>query len=311
MIKLLEQSAYKRSEIKATLNSTFEELGGLEKLLKGHKKVLLKPNFVMPEEPEGCSTTHPDFYMSIAEILLEAGYEVGIGESPAFGTCKKSLKFHKVYDECVEKGIKVVEFKKNQSYDGIEGDKNYSALTIAKELNDWPAVINVPKLKVHQQFMFTAAAKNLYGCVTGSRKFYRHNLCANDPVRFGKMVIKNAYKVDCLLHISDGINAMHVKGPRGGDPYPLGKIIVADNFFAHDWLFCHLIGLDPLTTPLFKAVSSSDLDVAKKECELILSNDSFKVAENFKQSYYTDISFSPWHLVRSGWRSLKFKLKRA
>ena len=114
MLKLLEQSSYNRQEIKSLLTQTFLELGGLEKLLKGHKKVLLKPNFVMPEEADGCSTTHPDFYMSIAELLLESGCDVGIGESPAFGSCAKSLKFHKVYEECLERGIEVVEFKKNQ-----------------------------------------------------------------------------------------------------------------------------------------------------------------------------------------------------
>jgi uncharacterized protein (DUF362 family) len=311
MLQLLEQTSYDRQEIKAKLSLSFEELGGLSKLLKGHKKVLLKPNFVMPEAAEGCSTTHPDFYMSLAELLLEANYEVGIGESPAFGTCAKSLKFHGVFKECQERGISIVEFKKNQVFSGVEGDTHYGQLTIAAELNDWPAVINVPKLKVHQQFMFTGATKNLYGCVTGSRKFFRHNLCANDPVRFAKMVIANAEKVDCCLHIADGINAMHVKGPRGGKPYPLGKIIVADNFLSHDWLFSHLIGLDPLTTPLFKAVSSEDLAFVKNECLEHLDHVDFKAAENFIQSYSTAISFSPWHIVRSTWRSLKFKFKRA
>ena len=311
MLKLLEQSSYDQASIKASLKSTFDENGGLGVLLQGHSKVLLKPNFVMPESAAGCSTTHPDFYMSVAEILLEAGYTVGIGESPAFGSCTKSLKFHKVYDECLEKGIHVVEFKRNQEYQGVDGDKSYGQLTVAAELQDWPAIINLPKLKVHQQFMFTGAAKNLYGCVTGSRKFYRHNLCANDKVRFAKMILKNADKVGCVLHLGDGIQAMHVKGPRGGDPYPLGRVIVADNYLAHDWLFCHLIDMDPLTTPLFKAVSDEEMNQVKQCCEETLNSDAFSIASNFKHSYLTDISFTPWHLLRSGWRGLKFKLKRA
>ena len=311
MLKILEQLSYDRSLIKASLKSTFEDHGGLKLLLKGHSKVLLKPNFVMPEAADGCSTTHPDFYMSVAEILLEAGCTVGIGESPAFGTCTKSLKFHKVYEECLERGIHIVEFKKNPQYKGVDGDKNYSQLTVASELQNWPAIINLPKLKVHQQFMFTGAAKNLYGCVTGSRKFYRHNLCANDKVRFARMIIKNADQVDCVLHIGDGIQAMHVKGPRGGDPYPLGKIIVAGDYLSHDWIFCHLIDMDPLTTPLFKAVSLEEINQVKRCCEETLNSNSFSIAPNFKHSYLVDISFSPWHLLRSGWRGFKFKLKRA
>jgi uncharacterized protein (DUF362 family) len=311
MLSLIEQDSYDRGEIKVKLKIVLDEFGGFNKLLKSASKILLKPNFVMPEHQDGCSTTHPDFYMSVAELLLEAGFVVGIGESPAFGSCARSLKFHGVYKECLEKGIEVVEFVKNEKYEGVEGDPSYETLTVASELSSWDAVINLPKLKVHQQFMFTAATKNLYGCVTGRRKFFRHNTCGNDPVRFGKMVLANAKKVACVLHISDGIMAMHVKGPRGGDPYPLGKIIVADNFLSHDWLFCHLIGLDPLKTPLFKAVSEDVIGQVKNECKSLLETPGFAPAPNFVQSYRSAISFSPWHIMRSTWRSLKFKLKRA
>lgn len=310
MIQLLEQKEYNRESIKQNLSAALNELGGLKNVLKGKSKVLLKPNFVVPEAKEGGSTTHPEFYMSVAELLLDNGFKVGIGESPAFGSCKKALKFHGVLDECRQKNIEVVEFNQTESFSG-PSESSWQKLTIAAELQDWDGIINLPKLKVHQQFMFTGASKNLYGCVTGKRKFVRHNLCKNDPTSFAKMIIANAEKAACTLHIGDGIEAMHVKGPRGGEIYPLKKIIISDNFLHHDWLFAHLIGLDPEITPLFKACDKPLLESIKKDCYDVMQSPCFSVAENFIQSYRTDISFSPWHLMRTGWRSMKFKLKRA
>ena len=308
MIKLLNQTTYDRESIKHTLSPVLHEMGLFERLLKGRTKVLLKPNFVVPADRNDASTTHPDFYMAVVELLLDQGFTVGIGESPAFGSCTKALAKHGVADECRARGVAIVEFTANESYIGVADEKHYRELSIACELRDWDAVINLPKLKTHQQFTFTAATKNLYGCVSGKRKFVRHNLCRNDPVRFAKMILANAAKAACVLHIGDGVQAMHITGPRGGAAYPLGKIIVADDFLTHDWLFCRLIGLDPLATPLFQAVPKETRERVRAKCRSIVGATDFQAADDFIHAYLTDISFSPWHIVRSGWRTFKHNL---
>ena len=127
--------------------------------------------------------------MAVADYLIDHGKDVTIAESPAFGSCQMALRFHGVIKECRQKGIKYFTFSKASSFEGVEDSKQFGELTIAKELQDYDGLINLPKLKVHQQFVFTGAAKNLYGCVTGKRKFYRHNVCKNDPVRFAHMII--------------------------------------------------------------------------------------------------------------------------
>ena len=311
MLALYSQEAYERHEIKAHIAAYFTSTGGFAKMFSDKKRVLLKPNFVVPEDPQGGATTHPDFYMAIAEFFLEQGCHVGIGESPAFGSCRKALKFHNVLDECQEKGIEIVEFNKNENYSDPQGEGSYKNLSIARELQNWDALVNLPKLKVHQQFVFSAATKNLYGCVTGSRKFIRHNMCKNDPVRFARMVMANAKKAAAVLHIGDGIEALHVKGPRGGEKYPLGKIIISQDYLSHDWLYCLLTDLDPMKTPLFLTLNKNERQELHALCQPLVEQKEFCVAENFIQSYRTDISFSPWHILRSQWRSLKFKIRRA
>lgn len=307
MLKLLSQIDYNRAAIKQQLAPLLDECS-LQQATADRSSVLLKPNFVMPAPRQDASTTHPEFYMAVAELLLERGFTVGIGESPAFGSCTSALHAHDVLEECRDRNIAVVEFKNTETYRGVADEKHYQTLTIARELNDWDAIINLPKLKVHQQFTFTAATKNLYGCVTGKRKFIRHNVCGNNPVRFARMILANAKKAACILHIGDGIQAMHIKGPRGGAAYPLGKIIVADTYLNHDWLFCHLTGLNPLQTPLFQAIDNYTLNQIQQDCSKIINAVDFYVAVDFIHAELINISFNPWHMVRSGWRTLHHSL---
>lgn len=311
MLKLMSQTDYDRSAIKAALRPTLST--AFAQQLAGKRRVLLKPNFVVPAAKTDPSTTHPDVYMAVAELLLEYNpqLQIGIGESPAFGSCASGLRAHGVLSECRERGIAVVEFKQPERYPGVSGDRAYAELTVAAELAAWDAVINLPKIKTHQQFTFTAASKNLYGCVTGKRKFIRHNRCANDPLRFARMILANAARVGCVLHIADGIEAMHVKGPRGGRSYPLGKLIVADDHLAHDWLVCRLLGLDPRGTPLFRALDGADQADVENTCAASIAAADFQVAEGFIHARLTPISFNPWRMARSGLRSLRYGLARA
>lgn len=301
---------YDRVKIKQALLELFEQ-GQYWGKLSGKKTILLKPNFVIAEAPELCATTHPDFYMTLAELLKEKDFEVSIGESPAFGSCADALKAHGVYQECLDKNIAIVEFKTHEEYEGVQDSKNFDKLTIAAELQNFDAIINLPKLKVHQQFTFTAATKNLYGCVSGKRKVWRHNLCKNNPVEFAKMVIANAEKANALIHIADGIQALHVKGPRNGEPYPLGKIIISDNFLELDLLFLKLINMKPSDTPLFQATSKETFQETEKAIEKLYDSPHFSTVNDFIPSYRTDISFSPLFLIRSAYRSFKFKLQRS
>jgi len=259
VLELLHQDRYDRDAIKRQLDPLILDRH-LVNATSARRRVLLKPNFVVPAPRSDASKTHPEFYLAVAELLLDRGFRVGIGESPAIGSCKSALKAHDAYEECVRLGVDVVEFKGVQDYEGVASERNYGRLTIAEELSSWDTLINLPKLKTHQQFTFTAATKNLYGCVSGKRKFFRHNLCANDPVRFARMILANANRAASSLHIGDGITAMHVKGPRNGKPFALNRIIVAEDHLAHDWLFCLMTGLDPLATPLFMAASCRALN---------------------------------------------------
>lgn len=236
---LAELDHYDRGAIKMAIQNLVDELGGWEHFLADRQHLLLKPNFVVPEKAQGGATTHPDFYMAVAELIQATGRRVTIGESPAFGSAETGVRLHGVTDECKDRNIDVITFKAAKPIAGVPEEKSYAKLSIARELDDFDGLIDLPKLKVHDQLTFTGATKNLFGCVSGKRKFYRHNVCKNDPVRFSRMLLKNAAEASPVLCIGDGIQSMHGKGPRGGAMYPLNRIF--ENPRKHQSLRCSWI----------------------------------------------------------------------
>ena len=296
--------SYNRDEIKSALDSALNDIGGLDKYLNDKTKILIKPNFVVAESHLKGSTTHPDFYMAVAEYLMAHGKQVTIGESPAFGSAQMTCRSHGVYKECKDKGIDIITFKKAESYEGLEDKKQYRNLSIAKELNDFDAMINLPKLKVHQQFVFTGATKNLYGCVTGKRKAYRHFVCENNPQLFARMILANAEMAKPVLNFGDGIMALHKRGPRNGEPYPLHKIILSDSYLEFDWLFCEMIKLDQMQTPLFQVLSDDERDQLKSAIAPLLARMK-RAGDDFQLSEESDIAFSAGRVIKSVWKSIK------
>ncbi|MEM7407363.1 MAG: DUF362 domain-containing protein [Pseudomonadota bacterium] len=300
-------STYERAGLQLCFREMLDGHGGFDALAERGRRVLLKPNFVMPGPADDASTTQPNFYMALAITLQEAGFEVGIGESPAFGSCAGALKAHGVLNECITRGITVVEFARSVPITGVEGSGRYETLSIAAELSEWDSLINVPKLKTHRQFVFTGAIKNLYGCVVGRRKFWRHNQCANDPVRFARMLHANAAALAPTLHIADGISALHVNGPRGGEPYPLNTILYGDDAALLDWYFAAAIGLHPASTPLFQALPSDARAEIRRAFEAQWP--SLEPARDFVHAPLIHISFSPLAVMRSLGRSVRQKLR--
>ncbi len=296
---------YDREAVKQAIRAGVQDCGGFDQLLRDRQTILLKPNFLLAETPDKCSTTHPDVYLAVAELLQDLGKTVTIGDSPAFGSAQGCVKKHGARRECVERGIDVITFKGARPLEGIPGHPYFSQLSIAAELEQYDAVINVPKLKVHCQFAFTGATKNLFGCVAGKRKTYRHFHCGDKIDGFARMILKTAEAVAPVLNIGDGVLALHRNGPRNGEPFPLQTITVSDAYLEHDWYVARRIGLDPASTPLFDVVPEEERELLQQRCQPLFDSPDFSVPQGFEQARLTPIAFTFGRMLRSVWKSIR------
>ena len=274
-VSLIRCSEYEYDLVKDSILKSFENLGGIEKYINKGDKVLLKLNLLMKKKPEDATTTHPTFAKALAEILIEYGAEVIIGDSPG-GPFNTSL-LRGVYKACgIEKIADEVGAKLNYNINSVEM-KNDEGLILKKitaieVLNEVDKVISVSKLKTHGMMMFTGAVKNMFGIVAGLEKAEYHVRMPNND-DFSNALVDICLLSKPVLSFMDGIVGMEGAGPSGGDPRDIGAVIASTSPYHLDVVATSIIKITPNKVPTIKRSIERGLCKGNLE-DIILKGDN-------------------------------------
>ena len=251
-VSVVKCTDYSKEDIRSAVDKTFSFFGGIENIIKKGSKMLLKPNFLKESSPRKCIITHPTVIEAVAEAVLEAGATPIIGDSPAFGSIAK-VASRIGLDKFAEKhGIDIIELDKPRKVSINCGGQDFS-LTVSGKALDVDAIINLPKLKVHVQVLFTAGVKNLYGCVSGKQKVWRHLQSKNNLEWYTDMLIANYQLVKPVFTIVDAVTAMEEKGPTGGKPKDVSLLVGGIDIIAVDRVAAEVLSVPPEDVPILRA----------------------------------------------------------
>ena len=303
---ILEDSITKISNI-------FIEFGGINNFFKYGQKVMLKPNLIMGDHFSLGSVTHPKILEALIVLLRSEGVKVFIGDSPAFGDIYSVTKAAGYSDIIKKYNISLVQFKANrniyrnfdkknellQKLNFIDKAKVKFLSSISSSVNDFDVIVNVPKLKVHDQMTLTCAVKNLYGLIAGKSKVIRHLLVNNDMELFSLFILQILNRSLPELTIVDAIDTLEQKGPRGGVVTKRGMLFAGTSSLAVDVVIASMIGIEISKVPLLlyankyelKDSSIAEIDFINKD-KLVL--DDFKLSEEL-----IPISFSLFRVIKS------------
>ncbi|TCO75192.1 uncharacterized protein (DUF362 family) [Marinisporobacter balticus] len=279
VVSLIECRTYDYDVVKVSMEKSFENLGGISKFIDKGDKVLLKLNLLMKKKPEDATTTHPIFAKALAEILINYGAEVVIGDSPG-GPFNMSL-LRGVYKACgIEAIAEEVGAKLNDNTNTIE-IKNQEGLILKKIkaieiLKQVDKVISVSKLKTHGMMMFTGAVKNMFGVVGGLEKAEYHVRMPNND-DFSNALVDICLASKPILSFMDGIVGMEGAGPSGGEPREIGAVIASSSPYHLDVVATKIIGLEPTKVPTIKRCVERGLCEGDLE-DILLRGDNI---ENF------------------------------
>ncbi|MDX2469674.1 MAG: DUF362 domain-containing protein [SAR324 cluster bacterium] len=297
-----KQSSYEIESLKTRVQEGIILLGGWEKILNEKSSILLKPNLVSSGPASQMHTTHPHIIIAVAQLLLDHGYKVGVADSPGTGSAEHHLNQIGALDPLQNLGVDCFSFTSGRLIKSV--DPRYKGLNMAKELDQWEGLINLPKLKSHQQTLFTGATKNLFGCLAGKRKAWAHMQSKDELPSFMKMILTFANEIHPDLHIADGVVALHDGGPIHGKPFELGSLLLSQDFLELDLTFCKLIGLDPKDTPLFKVIEPYATAIPDPK----ILGDELKKVTGFILPELTSIRFNPLQMLRSLLKALVAKV---
>jgi len=248
---------YERSEVEAAVheiiygNAINANVKGvrLASLLKPGMKVLVKPNLLVGDIPAKGITTHPEVVRAVLKELLNLGVQPIVGDSPGFGNPVKVAEKAGIAAVCRELGVKLAAFTEVIEVKTASSAKIMTGFSLAKEVVEADAVLNLPKMKTHGMARLTGCVKNLYGCIVGVRKAELHYRLQKTEM-FMEMLIDLAETVRPVFNIVDAVMAMEGPGPRNGNLRPVGLIMGGRDPFAVDTVIGHIMGLQTKEIPV-------------------------------------------------------------
>lgn len=241
IVSCVKCSSYEINSLRLKVKEAVMLAGGFPGKIQKGSKVLLKPNMLTAKEPELAVTTHCEFVRAVIQELKELGAVVTVGDSPA-GTHEWDKLWTKtgLKQVCQDEEVTLMPFENTRIVNFKDGIKEIK-LPVLKELEDFDAVISLPKLKTHILTKITASVKNSYGLIVGHAKSHFHTLYPSPrkmSVFIGKLY--GLLKPDFV--IMDAILGMDGDGPNSGKPMKSGLIFAGADGVSVDSCACAVYG---------------------------------------------------------------------
>ncbi len=239
-VSVVKCDSYEPVLVEQAIKNTLNLLGGITCFVKPGSRVLVKPNLLMPKQPEYGITTHPEVVRAVIHLLKEINCKIIVGDGPSVWG-KYIENVDEVYNitgikkVCHDEAVELINFDKRRMRDKFP-------LTVALDECDY--LINLPKFKTHEFTLITGSIKNLFGLVSGTYKTELHKNYF-EPSEFAKMLVDIYQEVKPALTIIDGILAMEGDGPAtSGKTRQLNLLLGSSDCVALDTVMAKIMGIE-------------------------------------------------------------------
>jgi uncharacterized protein (DUF362 family) len=236
---------YEQVNVSTAVNRILDAYGGASAILGDGKKVLVKPNLLVPRKPEGAATTHPAVIEAVCTAFIKAGAEVSIIDSTGGPHTKMVLKL--LYGKsgmktaASQSGAKLSFDTSGKTVKNPEG-KIITKFNMLSPVHDADLVISVAKAKTHGFMTMTGCVKNLFGCIPGMGKPRLHRKYSKRE-DFAAMLVDVCSCIKPGFSILDAVYGMEGAGPASGDPKHIGVMMGGESPYAVDLAQCYMMGL--------------------------------------------------------------------
>ena len=289
---------YSEGAVREAIARQFELLGGIERFVKRGDSVLLKPNFIAPRAPEqNPAQTHPAVIIETAKLLKKRGAKPFVGDSPAWTNARSCAAALGLIESLSELDVPVRQLDRPQQCVLSRSGVKVRISSVALEAD---MIINLPKLKAHQQLVTTFAVKNMFGCVSGKQKALWHFLKGKSRDEFCELLLEICGLLKPSVTIVDGVVAMEGQGPIRGTARDLGWLIGGTDPVAVELICCELIGKKPSEMPMIEAARRVDSGCVDRN-QITTAGDDIAGAActDFRLAEPAPVRFSLPHVVRS------------
>ena len=296
--------SYNDQEVRKAVEACLAPLGGLESVVSGGDRVLVKLNLLSAKSPEAAVTTHPAIVKATVELVQELGAIPVLGDSPGGGSTAASYKalLEKTGIQAVidKTGCEIVRFDEAKREVAPAKAKTFKKLTLAKAVTEADVIIRLPKLKTHTLTYYTGAVKLLYGYIPGLFKTEYHLHTANDINLFADLLLDIHETYPPALTLMDAIVGMEGAGPSNGKPRKIGLVLSSKSCTALDYVAATIAGFDPMSVPTVRLAQERRVGPARLEGVRIYGERVQPlVVEDFEKTLTALLSRAPPFLINT------------
>lgn len=296
--------SYNDQEVRKAVEACLAPLGGLESVVSGGDRVLVKLNLLSAKSPEAAVTTHPAIVKATVELVQELGAIPVLGDSPGGGSTAASYKalLEKTGIQAVidKTGCEIVRFDEAKREVAPAKAKTFKKLTLAKAVTEADVIIGLPKLKTHTLTYYTGAVKLLYGYIPGLFKTEYHLHTANDINLFADLLLDIHETYPPALTLMDAIVGMEGAGPSNGKPRKIGLVLSSKSCTALDYVAVTIAGFDPMSVPTVRLAQERRVGPARLEDVRIYGERVQPlVVEDFEKTLTASLSRAPPFLINT------------
>lgn len=291
-VSVVPCKTYEPAEVRTALLQALEPVGGFDFLHPG-MTVALKANLVSARKAETAATTHPVILAELTRLLVQRGAKVVLGDSP--GGLFTAAALRHIYDVT---GMREAESAGAELNENTQEDRiSFPEALVAKTFSctDWllkaDVIIDVCKLKTHGMMGMSAAAKNMFGAIPGTKKPEYHFRFPN-AADFSDMIVDLDEYLKPVLCIADAVVGMEGNGPTQGTPRLIGALLASRSPHKLDLACAEILGMRPEEVPTLGAARKRGLIPASaSQLSVFGSLSDFRVSDFEKAGALNDLTF--------------------
>jgi uncharacterized protein (DUF362 family)/ferredoxin len=252
---------YDLATVESAIRQALSYFGSIEAFIKPGEQVCLKPNLLSDSKPNQAIVTHPVIVEAVMKMVIDAGGNPIIADSPGAGipyTANALKRVYKTagYDKISLNCNDILNLDTTWSLVPNPQAKLVKKLEVISPVLNCTKIINLPKFKTHTFTIFSGAVKNMFGIVPGFIKPGYHARL-HDVTNFSEMLLDVITLIKPTINIMDAVIGIEGDGPGAlGKVRKIGLIIASTDAILLDVVAGKIAGLNSETIPF--------LTVAKK-----------------------------------------------
>jgi uncharacterized protein (DUF362 family) len=310
----------KNGNIKNAVNEAICLIGGVDEVLSGKKRIMLKPNLVGPDPNY---TTKPEVVKALAELFKNGGKEVCIAEGSASAdgfNYKNNIQYRTKKSEILDPmqqyvfdklgyttmaqklKIPLINLHSGEMVNiDVPNGLMYDKITVHRSVAETDLLCSVPMMKTHVLATVTLGMKNLIGVYPGSvyfsvRSFLHDRATEKDSPGIAFEIVDMARASKLGLTVIDASMAMEGNGPSDGELVKMDLIIAGTNPLATDIVAANIMGFETLEIPTFNWATKVGMKPSSLD-DIEVRGESIKnVKKNFKKPEVV-----PWNSINKLW----------